>query len=159
MLATLALALSEGADIYPNGSLIVIFFLFILFVFLMNRLLFKPIGRVLDEREALTDGAKAEARAATHHYSSRLSDYEAAIRGARAEGYRKLEQERATRLDERRKAVEEARNAALSEIEQAKAEIAHQTDEARGALAQESRQIAEQISRSILGRTVGGGTA
>ena len=152
------LALSEGgADIYPNGSLIVIFILFILFVFLMNRLLFKPISRVLDEREALTDGAKIEARAATHQYSSRLSDYEAAIRAARAEGYRKLEQQRAARLDERRLRLEEAKGVASTEIEQARTEIAHQTDQARNALATESRQIAEQISRTVLGRTVGGG--
>lgn len=158
MLAIRLLALSEGgADIYPNGSLIVIFILFILFVFLMNRLLFKPISRVLDEREALTDGAKIEARAATNRYSSRLADYEAAIRSARAEGYRKLEQERAARLDERRLHVEEAKSAASKEIEQARSEIALQTSEARSALATESRHIAEQISRSILGRTVGGG--
>lgn len=158
MLATLALALSEGgADIYPNGSLIVIFIFFLFFVFLMNRLLFKPIGQVLDKREALTDGAKTEARAATNQYSSRLADYEAAIRGARAEGYRKLEQERAARLDQRRLRLEEAKSAASSEIEGAKTEIAHQADEARNALATESRQIAEQISRTVLGRTVGGG--
>lgn len=152
------LALLEGgADIYPNGSLIVIFILFIIFVFLMNRLLFKPISRVLDERESLTDGAKTEARAATNQYSVRLADYEAAIRSARAESYRKLEQERAARLDERRIRLEEAKGAASSEIERARAEVANQTDEARRALATESRQIAEQISRTVLGRTVGGG--
>jgi F-type H+-transporting ATPase subunit b len=156
--ATFALALSEGgAQIYPNGSLIVIFILFLIFVFLMNRLLFKPLGRVLDEREVLTDGAKAEARAATHRYGSRLTDYEAAIKGARAEGYRKLEQARAARLEDRRRAIEEAKTEAASEIERARAEIGSQAQQARADLAAESRQIAEQISRTVLGRTVGGG--
>jgi F-type H+-transporting ATPase subunit b len=158
LLATFALAFAEGgAEIYPNGSLVVIFIFFLIFIFLMNRLLFKPIGRVLDEREALTDGAKAEARAATHDYNSRLSNYEAAIRQARSESYRRLEEERAARLEERRRRVEETKTAAKADIDQAKSEIASEAENAQRTLQTESRQIAEQISRTILGRTVGGG--
>lgn len=158
MLAIHALAFAEGgAKIYPDGSLVFILVLFLIFVFVLNRILFKPIGNVLDERESLTDGARAEARAAVNQYSSRLSEYENSIRHARAEGYRKLEQERAVLLQERSQIIEDAKREAHSRIEQGKAEIARQADEARSALDVESRQIAERISRTVLGRTVGGG--
>lgn len=159
MLDMIALALAEegGNIINPDGSLVVIFVLFIIFVFVLNRLLFKPIGQVLDEREALTEGATAEARAATRQYQSRLADYEAAIRQARTESYRRLEQERAAALEERRRLLEAAKAEAGARIEGAKASIAGESAQARAALEVESRQIAEQISRAVLGRAVGGG--
>lgn len=159
MLAMIVLALAEegGNIINPDGSLIVIFVLFIIFVFVLNRLLFKPVGRVLDEREALTEGATAEARAATRQYQTRLADYEATIRQARTESYRRLEQERAAALEERRRLLEAAKAEAGLRIESAKSAVADEAARARAALEDESRQIAEQISRAVLGREVGGG--
>jgi F-type H+-transporting ATPase subunit b len=158
LLAIYALAFAEGgAQIYPDGSLVFILVLFLIFVFVLNRILFKPIGNVLDERESLTDGARAEARAAVNQYGSRLSEYENSIRQARAEGYRRLEQERAALIAERSKVIEDARREAHARIEQGKAEIASETSAARAALESESHQIAERISRTVLGRTIGGG--
>lgn len=159
MLAKIALALAEGSGniISPDGSLVVILVLFIIFVFLMNRLLFKPVSRVLDERHTLTQGATNEARAARRRYQTRLADYESSIRQARAESYRLSEQQRAAALEERSRIIEQAKQEATAQIEQAKAEIEEQVGQARGALEVESRQIAEQISSTVLGRTVGGG--
>jgi F-type H+-transporting ATPase subunit b len=159
LLANIALAFAEGGDniISPDGSLVVILVLFIFFVFLMNRLLFRPISRVLDERHTLTEGATHEARAARRRYQTRLADYEASIRQARAEGYRLSEEHRAAALNERRQIIERAKQEASKQIEQAKAEIERQANQARAALDAESRQIAERISSTVLGRTVGGG--
>ena len=65
LLANVALAFAEGGGniISPNGSLVFILVLFLLFVFVMNRLLFRPISRVLDERQVLTLIAAAQAAA------------------------------------------------------------------------------------------------
>jgi F-type H+-transporting ATPase subunit b len=159
LLANGVLAFAEGGGsiISPDGSLLFIIALFMLFVFVMNRLLFRPIGRVLDERQALTEGAANEARAAARRYQARLAEYESSIRQARAESYRRLEQERAAALEERRRLIEDAKQKASGQIEQAKSEIGRQADGARAALETESRQIAATISRTVLGRTVGGG--
>jgi F-type H+-transporting ATPase subunit b len=159
LLSNGALAFAEGGGdiINPDGSLLFIIALFLFFVFVMNRLLFKPVARVLDERQTLTEGATNEARAAARRYQSRLAEYEASIRQARAESYRRLEQERAVALEERRRLIEDAKQKASGEIEQAKSEIKQQAEGARAALDTESRQIAAAISRTILGRTVGGG--
>jgi F-type H+-transporting ATPase subunit b len=159
LFSTTALALAEGGEniIQPNGSLFVVLILFIIFVFVLNRLLFKPVGRVLDEREALTVGATAEARAATRQYQARLADYEASIRQARADGYRQSEHRRAAALEQRQHLIEEAKQQAAAEIESARSEVARETAEARAALEREARQIAEHISRTVLGRAVGGG--
>jgi len=159
LLPNVALAFAEGSGniINPDGSLVFILVLFMLFVFVMNRLLFRPIGRVLDKRQALTEGATNEARAAVHRYHAKLADYEATIRQARAESYKQLEAERQLALESRRRLIDEAKQQAGDEIARAKEEIERQAATARAQLETESRQIAETISRTVLGRTVGGG--
>jgi F-type H+-transporting ATPase subunit b len=154
---TFAFAEGGGNIISPDGSLVFVFVLFLIFVFVANRLLFRPISRVLDERQTLTEGAANEARAARRRYESRLAEYEATIRQARAESYRRLEQARAAALEERRLLIEEAKRLANEEIGKAKQEIERQVAAAKTALESESHQIAEGISRTVLGRTVGGG--
>ena len=109
------------------------------------------------KREALIEGDSNQARAAGRRSESRLAEYEAAIRTARTDGYRRIEQERAQALRERQRLIDEARSAANSEVERARAEISGQATQARGQLESEARQIAERISRTLLGRAGGGG--
>ena len=156
-----AIALASGEDniIQPNITLVFVLILFLIFVFVLNQLLFKPISKVLAERESLTEGAAAEARAASRQYQTRLANYEETIRQARAETYRRLEQSRKAALEDRQKLIDAARAQSESEISVAREQIAAEAIAARVELDQESRQIAEQISRTILGRAVGGGNA
>jgi F-type H+-transporting ATPase subunit b len=153
----LAFAEGGGSIISPDGSLVVVLILFMLFVFVLNRLLFKPIGRVLDERQARIEGDTAEARAATRNSGSRLAEYEAAIKNARNEGYRRIEQERTRALQQRQQMIDDVKQKSASEIDRAKNEIAGQAAAARAQLDSEARQVAERISQVLLGRTVGGG--
>jgi F0F1-type ATP synthase membrane subunit b/b' len=111
---------------------------------------------VLDERQTRTEGAANEARAARRRYEAKLAEYETTIRQARAEGYRRSEQERAGALEERRKLIEAAKQNTNEQITHARSDIQEQVARARTALASESRQIADRISRTVLGRTVGG---
>lgn len=159
MLAHGVLAFAEGGSsiINPDGSLVFILLLFLLFVFVMNRLLFRPVSRILDQRQTLTVGAANDARAAARRYEMKLNEYETTIRQARAESYKNLEAQRAVALAERQQVVEAAKQETAEGISRAKAEIERQAEQARATLEAESRQIAENISRTILGRTVGGG--
>jgi F-type H+-transporting ATPase subunit b len=159
LLAHGVLAFAEGGSsiINPDGSLVFILLLFLLFVFVMNRLLFRPVSRILDQRQTLTVGAANDARAAARRYEMKLNEYETTIRQARAESYKNLEAQRAVALAERQQVVEAAKQETAEGISRAKAEIERQAEQARATLEAESRQIAENISRTILGRTVGGG--
>lgn len=157
LMTALALAEGEGNIISPDGSLVFVLILFLLFVFTLNRLLFRPIGRVLDERETRVKGDTNEARAAARFSEIRLSEYEGSIRAARTDGYRRIEQERARALQERQRVLEEAKQSASTQIESAKKDIDRQAAAARAQLESETRNVAERISRVILGRAHGGG--
>jgi F-type H+-transporting ATPase subunit b len=156
-MTALAFAEGEGNIISPDGSLVFVLILFLLFVFTLNRLLFRPIGRVLDERESLIKGDTNEGRAAARGAEIKLAEYEAAIRAARTEGYRLIEQQRAVALQERETLLEEARQSAAALIESAKADMNKQAAAARAQLEAETRSVAERISRVLLGRAIGGG--
>ncbi len=158
MVATVMFALEGGTDIIkPDGSLVVIFILFILFVFVMNRLLFRPVGRVLDQRERKTEGARHEARASIRVYQGKVAEYEFSIKQTRAETYRLLQQAREKALAERARLLDEARRSAGQEIDGARAELERQVVAARAVLERDARQIAAVISRNVLGRPVLGG--
>lgn len=157
LMTALAFAEGEGNIISPDGSLVVVLSLFMLTVFILNRLLFRPVGRVLDERQTRVEGDINEARAATRDSERQLAEYEAAIRQARAEAYRGVEQTRAGALDQRKQIIDAAKQKAAQQINGAKAEITEQAESARAQLGSEARQIAERISRTLLGRSVGGG--
>jgi F0F1-type ATP synthase membrane subunit b/b' len=90
-------------------------------------------------------------------YDARLAEYEATVRQARAESYKRAEQERGVALEARRKVIDEAKTQAHEQINLAKQEIEQQVGRARSKLESETRQIAERITRTVLGRTVGGG--
>ncbi|HXU38377.1 MAG TPA: hypothetical protein VN937_18620 [Blastocatellia bacterium] len=154
---TLGFAEGGGNIISPDASLVFVLILFVLFVFVLNRILFRPISRILDSRQTLIEGSANEARAAKRRYDAKLADYEATIRQTRAESYRRLEQDRAAAMEGRRKVIEEAKHQANEQIGHARLEIGKQAALARTALESEAHQIADRISRTILGRTVGGG--
>jgi len=159
LLFTFVLVLAEGGEniIQPDLSLVLVLIIFLIFAFVLNKILFKPISKVLDERHNLTVGATDEARSATRSYQSRLADYEAGIREARAQGYRQAERDRAAAIERRRQTIDEVKLQATRQIEEAKSNIMDQAAAARAALESDSHQIAERISRTLLGRTVGGG--
>ena len=156
-MTALAFAEGEGNIISPDSSLVFVLILFLLFVFTLNRLLFRPVGRILDEREGLITGDTNEARAAARRSEIKLAEYEAAIRAAKAESYRRIEQERAAGLQQRQRVIDEARQAATSRIQSAKSEIEQQAESARAQLESETRSVAERITRVLLGRASGGG--
>ena len=157
LLSASVLALEGGGNlINPDGSLVFIFFLFLIFVFILNKVLFKPIGRVLDERASLTEGTRADAKKTLNEYRARLEAYETGIRKARSESYIYLEQQRNSALVERRLTVSEAKRHAAAEIEEARKAVAAEAEKARATLENDAREIAEKISVVVLGRTAGG---
>jgi F-type H+-transporting ATPase subunit b len=141
----------------PDGSLLLILGLFLMLVPLVNRILFKPITHVLNERERLTTGSSTDARAIVNTVDRRLGEYEEGIRGARSEGYRAIETVRARATAERQEKIAAAREAAEARIAAARAEIAADADAARARLEADAAEIADRISATVLGRSVGGG--
>jgi F0F1-type ATP synthase membrane subunit b/b' len=158
ILAPTIAAFAEGGGglLSPDGSILVIFLLFIALVPALNRLIFRPISHILNERDRLTVGTDTDVRAMLGTIDQNLAAYEEGIRGARAEGYRLLEGRRALATAERQAQIDAARTRSAEQIAAAREEIGRDAESARGRLVTDAKDIARTISSSVLGRAVGG---
>jgi F-type H+-transporting ATPase subunit b len=146
------LAFAESIQLVPDGTLVIHIAIIITMVFILNRLLFRPVSRILNEREAHTHGRVDEARETLQHIKESLVRYENSLRQARAEGYRLLEQQQSEADKERLHKVTSVRKEVEGQIEEQKREIRAQADGARATLLDEAEQIAANISSQLLRR-------
>lgn len=141
-------------QLVPDGTLLIHLIILVLMVFVLNRTLFRPINKVLAEREAQTSGKLSEAKKLRADLDGALSRYERALREARSRAYRLVETERIEALKVREESVTQVKEEIRASVGREKAEIERQAEEARRALALESIQSAIQIGSQILHRPV-----
>jgi F-type H+-transporting ATPase subunit b len=146
------LAFAESIQLVPDGTIVLHIAIIITMVFVLNRLLFRPINRILEERESRTRGRSGEARETIRRVEESLANYENSLRNARTEGYRLLEQQQAEAFGARQQRLGLVRQEVEAQIEEQKGVIRAQADEARATLESEARRIASGISSQILGR-------
>ena len=136
-----------------DSSILPAIVIFLGLVFALNRLLFRPLLRIQEERGARTTGLEARAQKLVEHQADLFDRYQASIRGARLEGYRRQEQVRSEALQRRAAILAEARTSAEDLIQQSRAAIQDQSQAARDQLGREAQQIARGIASSILRRS------
>jgi F-type H+-transporting ATPase subunit b len=145
-------AFAESIQLIPDGTLLIHIVIIISMVFILNRLLFKPVLRTLSDREARTHGRTDEARETIRKVSESLSSYENSLRQARAEGYSLLEKQQAEANSERQHKVAEVRREVEEQLGQEKNEIQSQAERARATLLGEAERVAAEIKTQVLRR-------
>ena len=83
----------NSIQLVPDGTLFLHIAIILMMVFVLNATLFKPINRILEERERRTRGRSGEAHDILQRVEEKLTHYERALRDARADGYRLMEQQ------------------------------------------------------------------
>jgi F-type H+-transporting ATPase subunit b len=146
------LAFAESIQLVPDGTLVIHIAIIITMVFVLNRILFRPVSRTLNERETLTRGRTSEARETIERVKESLLRYENSLRQARAEGYRLLEQQQSEAYGERQRKVTGLRKEVEEQIEEEKRGIRAQADDARTTLQDEASRVAAEISAHLLRR-------
>jgi F-type H+-transporting ATPase subunit b len=126
------------------------FIIVVLLHFYLKFIFFKPLQQVLRQRYEATEGARKLAEASLVKADEKAADYEAALRAARAETYKELEQLRRELQDDRAVAVRQARTSAESAVSQAKAALAAEVAALKKNLEAESDALADQIADKIL---------
>ena len=149
------LALAESIQLIPDGTLFLHIAVVLLMVFVLNKTLFGPVKRVLEERERRTYGRSNEAHEIMGSVEESLSRYERTLREARIENYRLLEQQRAEAIGERQRKLNTVREEIGGLIQQQKEKLGREAEEARPVLEREARLTAASVSAHILRRPVG----
>lgn len=146
------LGFAESIQLVPDGTIILHIFIIIVMVFVLNRILYTPINRILNEREGQTRGRSGEAHEIIRRVGESLQRYETSLRQARAESYRLLEQQQAAATDERARKVGLVRKEVEEQIGEQKREIGLQAETARRTLLDEAAQVAVNIKSQALHR-------
>jgi F-type H+-transporting ATPase subunit b len=141
-------------QLVPDGTLFLHIAIILIMVFVLNATLFKPINRILEEREKRTRGRSSEANDILRRVDDGLSRYERTLREARSEGYRLMEQERSIAMNERQKILIAVREEVNQALDEQKKELGVQAEEARSTLALDARRLAAEIGAHILHRQV-----
>jgi len=144
----------ESIQLVPDGTLLLHGAIIIIMVVVLNRTLFRPINRILEERDRRTRGVLSEAERMLVSIDQSLRQYEQTLRGARAEGYQLLERQRAEAVRERERQIASARELLSQQTTTEEQQIRSQAEVARTTLSKEARKIALRISSQILGRPI-----
>lgn len=131
----------------PTFLIVFLLYFYLKFVF------FRPLARVLQARYEATEGARKKAQEIQERAAARTSEYEEAMRAARAGVYqtqeqlhRKLEAQRAADLEAAHKRAENL-------VQDAKEQLQMELAQSKNALQKESEILSDQIADTLLGRS------
>src|SRR5580700_8246066 len=114
----------------------------LLFYIIMRSLFFRPLLKVMAERDARTIGAQKAAEAAQAAAAEKVRQYEEALRQARAKVYAEQEADR--------RKLKEERSKADAEVNAAKERVAAEFASARKEIETLAGQLAAEIARRVL---------
>ena len=147
------LALADNSiQLVPDGTLFFHIILIILMVVVLNATLFRPINKVLEERERRTRGRSGEAQDILSRVEAGIGRYEKSLRDARLEGYHLLEAQRSEAMSERQARLVALREELRGSVEEQKSSIQSDQDAARNALESDARRLAAEIGKQVLRR-------
>lgn len=128
--------------------------IFLFTLLCVNKILFQPFRRTIQERESRTTGRFEEADRLLRKCQQLTSDYENRIRNEKFENYRRQEERRNVALVRRAEVIAATRKKSEQMTAEARAEISAQLDRVKSSLQAEARDIAANITRAVLGREI-----
>ena len=133
-------------------SLVVQIALFLILWSILRRVLFGPVGRLMEERERRTSGSHAEARLMIEEGGHLQAQYDAAIAKARSEGEAIKSEIRGEALNARNIILSQGREVADQRIQEIRNEVQKELEAARLVASDNAEALAQEIAEKVLGR-------
>lgn len=143
-----------GVVMDVNRTMLVQSCVFILLIVVLSPLLFKPVLRLLEERERRTEGARHDAREMQDKAENLLLRYQAKLEDVRRAAAQERERLRVETLQLESTILGEARAATAKLVGEGRAQIEREVIKIRAEIGTHSQVIAREIGSKILGREV-----
>jgi F-type H+-transporting ATPase subunit b len=140
--------------VLPNLTVFWVIAIVLAVLFILNRLLFKPLGEVMRQREQAIRSARQLADDAAARAAAAKAEFEAKTGVARAEIFREMDERRKAALDYRIEVLQQTREEAEASVADAAARLDAQTAEAKAELEREADRLGNVIVERVLGRPV-----
>jgi F-type H+-transporting ATPase subunit b len=145
---------SQPPLIDVDGTLFVQFGLFLIMLFVLSRVVFRPYLKLKDARHAGIEGARDEAHQMQERARQVGADYDAQLTRARLRGAEERQRLRTEGAVYERQVLGAARDEAHKALESARGKIRGDATAAQRQLEDESTALSRQIVHKILGREV-----
>ena len=119
---------------------------------ILDRLLLRPVTRVMSEREGAIRSARELAESSRSRAQAAADEFEAETRAARAEIYRQMDEKRRAALERRAAIVADTRRDVERSMVDATGRVRTQARAARAQLEREADALASIIVERVLGR-------
>lgn len=135
-----------------NATFLVSIISFIVFTIIMNAIFYKPLQKVVLEREQFINDTNEEAKSHRKKSEAILKDKEHKLEKTRQDAKKIILENSDKAKTQKANLAAEAHQKANSEIEAAKTDLHKSSDEAEAVLSKDAKNIAQQIAAKILGQ-------
>ncbi|MCB2149028.1 MAG: ATPase [Deltaproteobacteria bacterium] len=125
---------------------------FLLLIWILNMVLYKPIRKILLERKEKMVGMQSDIDGAAQQVKSKEDAYVDGIRQARAAGQKEKEALMEAAAEEEKAIIGKINESAQAELKNVKEKITQEMGTVKAALEQEIDAFADAIGQKILGR-------
>ena len=125
---------------------------FLLLIWIMNMVLYKPIRKILLARKQKVAGLESDIDGSAQAVKSKEDAYAAGVREARAAGQKEKEALLEAAAQEEKAIIGKINESAQSELKEVKGKIAQEMVGVKAALEEEVDAFADAIGKKILGR-------
>ncbi|MBN2284083.1 MAG: ATP synthase F0 subunit B [Deltaproteobacteria bacterium] len=127
---------------------------FLVLIFILYVLLYKPILNIIDKRESVIDESKERVRSLEQAAGDKMAQYDEQLRQARSEAAGQRDELKEEGSQTAKQIMQAARNEIAETISDLKAKMEREREEARAILREKTKDIALEISEKVLGRGV-----
>lgn len=136
----------------PDLSVVWVIFFVLLLTVVLDRLLFKPLLRVMEERQRAVSSARELAERSANEARLAAAEFDRRTGEARADLYRQMDEMRRAAMDERATILSRTRSEAEAEIAAASTKLQAEAEEARRRLSADADALGAAVAERILGR-------
>ena len=125
---------------------------FLILLIILNKLLYKPLRKVLTERHQAINGGHARARELESSIEEKMQHYQQQLDAARSAANDEKNRLKKAAAEEEAALLSAAQEKAGKRLQTIKSQVTDQAEEARGTLQSEAETLGMRIATKILGR-------
>jgi F-type H+-transporting ATPase subunit b len=135
-----------------DGSIVLQIANFLLLIWILNMVLYKPIRKILLERKEKIVGMQSDIDGSAQQVQSKEDAYADGVRQARAAGQKEKEALMQAAADEEKEIIGKINESAKAELKDVREKITQEMGTVKAALEDEIDAFADAIGQKILGR-------
>ncbi len=135
-----------------NATFIVSAISFIVFTLIMNAIFYKPLSKIVAQRQTFIDETLEEAKSHTQKSEAILKDKEQKVENTKHDAKRIISDKINEIKTQKTALTSDAQQKAVKQISEAKNELLQSQEEAQNVLQEEAKKLASDISSKILGQ-------